>query len=91
MLTYNTIVTEKRKKQEKSPRLIKNNFLINQGDIFFVIYHKHVSDRQWNILTPLVGKNNFSNSEASFLITFRLIYYRIIYSFFYWSLTSFQL
>ena len=36
--------------------------MINQEDIFFVIYHKHVSDRQRNILTPAVRRNNFSNS-----------------------------
>ena len=28
----------------------------------FVIYHKHVSDRWQNILTPPVGRNKFSNS-----------------------------
>ena len=29
-----------------------------------MIYHKHVSDRQRNILTPPVERNNFSNSEG---------------------------
>ena len=30
-----------------------------------MIYHKHVSDREFNILTPPVGRNNFSNSVGS--------------------------
>ena len=37
--------------QRKNPCLITNEFVINSGDIFFVIHHKHVSDREQNILT----------------------------------------
>ena len=31
--------------KEKCPLLLKNNFVINQGHFFFVIFHKHLSDR----------------------------------------------
>ena len=51
-----------RSQGKKSPCLITNNFVIISADIIFVIYHKHVSDRQLNIFTPPVRRNNVSNS-----------------------------
>ena len=42
-----------------------NNFVINRGHFFFVIYHNHVSVRWRNFLTLQVGRNNFSNSVVS--------------------------
>ena len=52
-----------------------NNFEINKGDIFivFVIYHKHVSDRYLNILTPPFRRNNFSKSVRSIWVLLRMI------------------
>ena len=32
-------------RSQTSPCLIANNFVVNYGDIFFVIYHKNVSDK----------------------------------------------
>ena len=62
--------------KEKSPCFITNNFGVNQCDSFFLIYNS-VSDRYRNILTPPVGRKNFSNSELDFSLSDSTVLYNI--------------
>ena len=43
-------------------------FGINQGNFFFVIYHKHVNDIQWNFLILPFRRNYLSSSEQPTIV-----------------------